>query len=199
MAGYERSPAVSPHDGAAPKRDPAPWRLRPSTADDAAWIAELRAEVMRPDLERLGRFDPDRVRQRFLNAFVPEFTSVIEASGAGEAVGASELPGAPASPESPAPDEDRTHVALGVIAVRPEPDALWIEHFYLAPSQQGRGLGSAVLQHVMREHADERPFRLDVLQGSPARRLYERHGFEFEREDEVDVFLVRAPDVNMLR
>jgi len=31
-----------------------------------------------------------------------------------------------------------------------------------------------------------------VLQGSPARRLYERHGFVFEHEDEVDVWLVRA-------
>jgi hypothetical protein len=37
---------------------------------------------------------------------------------------------------------------------------------------------------------DERPFRLDVLQGSPARRLYERHGFVLESEDPVDVFMV---------
>ncbi len=37
--------------------------LRPAVATDAAWIAELRAVVMRPDLERLGRFDPVRVRR----------------------------------------------------------------------------------------------------------------------------------------
>jgi hypothetical protein len=35
--------------------------------------------------------------------------------------------------------------------------------------------------------------RLDVLQGSPARRLYERHGFTLESEDSVDVFMVRRP------
>lgn len=35
--------------------------------------------------------------------------------------------------------------------------------------------------------------RLNVLQGSAARRLYERHGFTPEREDPVDVFLVRKP------
>ncbi|HEX7537128.1 MAG TPA: hypothetical protein VF391_08990 [Dermatophilaceae bacterium] len=29
-----------------------------------------------------------------------------------------------------------------------------------------------------------------MLQGSPARRLYERHGFVHEREDTVDVFLI---------
>lgn len=37
------------------------------------------------------------------------------------------------------------------------------------------------------------PVRLDVLQGSAARRLYERYGFVLEREDPVDVFMVRRP------
>lgn len=136
--------------------------LRPCVASDAAWIAELRAVVMRPDLERLGRFDPVRVRERFLKGFQPEHTSVIHSDG----------------------------VDAGVIAVRPEADALWIEHFYVAPAHQGKGLGGAVLRHVMADSADHRPFRLDVLQGSPARRLYERHGFVLESEDPIDVFMV---------
>lgn len=125
-------------------------------------MAELRAVVMRPDLERLGRYDPVRVRQRFLDAFAPENTHVIVVDG-----------------------ED-----VGLIAVRGEPDAVWIEHFYLAPGSQGRGLGSAVLARVLVERgAAGQPFRLNVLQGSPARRLYERHGFVLESEDTVDVFL----------
>ncbi|MFE2625936.1 GNAT family N-acetyltransferase, partial [Streptomyces caelestis] len=37
------------------------------------------------------------------------------------------------------------------------------------------------------------PVRLYVLRGRAARRLYERHGFALEREDPVDVFLVREP------
>jgi GNAT superfamily N-acetyltransferase len=68
--------------------------------------------------------------------------------------------------------------------------AWWIEHFYVAPAHQGKGLGGAVLRHVMAASVDERPFRLDVLQGSPARRLYERHGFVLESEDPVDVFMM---------
>lgn len=136
--------------------------LRPAVATDATWIAELRAVVMRPDLERLGRFDPVRVRERFLAAFEPEQTYVIHSDG----------------------------VDAGVIAVRPEADARWIEHFFIAPAHQGKGLGGAVLRHVMAASVDERPFRLDVLQGSPARRLYERHGFVLESEDPVDVFMV---------
>ncbi|WP_208295834.1 GNAT family N-acetyltransferase [Paenarthrobacter nitroguajacolicus] len=140
----------------------ADFALRPSVATDAAWIAELRAVVMRPDLERLQRFDPVRVRERFLNGFQPEHTYVIHSDG----------------------------VDAGVIAIRPEPDSRWIEHFYVAPAHQGRGLGSAVLHHVLSASLDERPFRLNVLQGSAARRLYERHGFVLESEDPIDVFMV---------
>lgn len=141
---------------------PADFSLRPALPSDAGWIAELRAVVMRPDLERLGRWDPVRVRERFLNTFQPEHTFLV------------------------AVEEQ----VAGVIAVRPEPDALWIEHFYLAPEFQGQGLGAGVLRRITGEPKDHRPFRLNVLQGSPARRLYERHGFVLETEDPVDVFMV---------
>ncbi len=143
---------------------PAEFSLRPALPTDADWIAELRAVVMRPDLERLGRWDPVQVRERFLNAFQPKHTVVFLVE------------------EQPA----------GVIAVRPAPEALWIEHFYIALQFQGQGLGAAVLQRVMGESKNHRPFRLNVLQGSPARRLYERHGFVLETEDPVDVFMVAA-------
>jgi GNAT superfamily N-acetyltransferase len=137
------------------------WTFRVSEISDAIWMAELRAEVMRPDLERLERYDPTRVRQRFLDAFVPAHTRVIQVDGAD----------------------------IGLVAVRPEEDAIWVEHFYLAPFQQGRGIGAEVLVQIMSEGSAERPFRLNVLQGSSARRLYERHGFVSESEDAIDVFL----------
>ena len=44
---------------------PVEWVLRSAEPGDVEVIAELRATVMRPDLERLGRFDEQRVRQRF--------------------------------------------------------------------------------------------------------------------------------------
>lgn len=138
------------------------FSLRPSQETDAAWIAELRAVVLRDDLERLGRFDPVRVRGRFFNSFHPEHTFVVDVAGQN----------------------------AGVIAVRPEPDAQWIEHFYLAPEHQRMGLGGGVLREVMAARQDHRPFRLNVLQGSAARRLYERHGFVLEHQDPVDIFMV---------
>ena len=79
----------------------------------------------------------------------------------------------------------------GSVAVRPDVDSLWIEHFYVAADLQGRGVGSRVLRRLLTDHASQRTFRLNVLQGSRARALYERNGFVVESEDPVDVFMVR--------
>ncbi|GAA1592836.1 MULTISPECIES: GNAT family N-acetyltransferase [Kribbella] len=135
------------------------WSLRPATADDLERLAELRAVVMRPDLERLGRYDEHRVRQRLRDAYAPEHTRIIEVAGD----------------------------FAGSVTLRPA-DRLWLEHFYLAPQYQGRGIGSGVLRSVLDRDDD---VWLNVLQGSPARKLYERHGFVLDSEDPVDVFMVR--------
>lgn len=142
------------------------WVLRSAVAADIEVIAELRATVMRADLERLGRYDGERVRQRLRDSFSPQYTSVVMLGG--------EL--------------------AGCVTVRPAGGRLWLEHFYLAPHCQGRGVGSAVLRTVL-ERADAQGMTvgLNVLQGSGARRLYERHGFVVEAEDPVDVFMRRPP------
>ncbi|MBO4254471.1 GNAT family N-acetyltransferase [Streptomyces griseorubiginosus] len=144
----------------------ADWEMRPASAADVDAVAELRAQVMRRDLERLGRYDEHRVRQRLRDGFVPAHTWVIEVGGA----------------------------FAGCVALRPAQDAHWLEHFYLDPALQGRGIGSAVLSTLLERHdRDDAPIRLNVLRGSPAQRLYERHGFRVESEDPVDVFMVREP------
>ncbi|MDX3132990.1 GNAT family N-acetyltransferase [Streptomyces europaeiscabiei] len=144
----------------------ADWNIRPALATDVEPIAELRAVVMRPDLERLGRYDPHRVRRRFRDSFDPAHTWIIEVGGA----------------------------FAGCVALRPTAEAHWLEHFYLAPHLQGTGIGTAVLLDLLaRCDRTAVPVRLNVLRGSPARRLYERHGFRLETEDPVDVFMVREP------
>ncbi|GAB3839809.1 GNAT family N-acetyltransferase [Dactylosporangium cerinum] len=144
----------------------APWTARPATPADVEPIAELRADVLRPDLERLGRYDEHRVRQRLRDSFNPHHTTIIVTGGA----------------------------LAGCVALRPAGDCRWLEHFYLAAALHGHGIGSAVLRTVLaRADADRAPVRLNVLQGSAARRLYERHGFTVESEDPVDVFMLRRP------
>ncbi|WP_408907505.1 GNAT family N-acetyltransferase [Streptomyces albidoflavus] len=144
------------------------WRLRPATPADVGPVAELRAVVLRADLTRLGRYDAGRVRQRLRDGFVAGHTWVIEVGGE----------------------------FAGCVALRPEADgdARCLEHFYLDPWLQGGGIGTAVLRELLaRCDRDAVRVRLNVLSGSPARRLYERHGFTLESEDAVDVFLVREP------
>ncbi|WP_181025638.1 GNAT family N-acetyltransferase [Rathayibacter rathayi] len=51
------------------------------------------------------------------------------------------------------PDLTRVSAYAGSIAACVEPDAVWIEHFSLAPHAQGRGVGGAVLRRVMQEEA----------------------------------------------
>lgn len=140
----------------------AEWELRRAGADDVDAVAELRAVVLRDDLERLGRYDDHRVRQRLRDGFVPANTWMIEVGGA----------------------------PAGCIALRPTDAGYHLEHFYLDPAVQGRGIGSAVLDHLLPQCGGA-AIRLNVLRGSAAQRLYERHGFRVETEDPVDVFMVR--------
>lgn len=77
---------------------------------------------------------------------------------------------------------------VGSISTRPDGSVRWIEHFYLVAERQGQGIGSQVLRAVLAEPWAG-PTRLNVLQGSPARRLYERNGFVTDTEDDVDVFM----------
>ncbi|MFJ4221015.1 GNAT family N-acetyltransferase [Curtobacterium luteum] len=134
--------------------------LRAATASDIDWLVELRAVVLRDDLERLGVFDEVRVRSRMRDAFRPEWTRVAVADGAD----------------------------VGSVTTRPDGDTRWIEHLYVAPDVQGRGVGSWVLRTVIDEPYAGRT-RLNVLQGSPARRLYDRFGFVEDEQDDVDVWM----------
>ncbi|MGC4820816.1 GNAT family N-acetyltransferase [Micromonospora sp. DT63] len=142
------------------------WAMRQASAADVEAVAELRSVVLRADLERLGRYDEQRVRQRLRDGFAPAHTWMIEVGGA----------------------------FAGCVSLRPADDVRWLEHFYLAPHVQGGGIGAAVLRGLLeRCDRDGVRVRLNVLRGSPARRLYERHGFTVETEDPVDVFMVREP------
>ncbi|MFD4604968.1 GNAT family N-acetyltransferase [Streptomyces sp. NPDC058464] len=144
----------------------ADWKTRPASDADVEAVAELRAVVLREDLERLGRYDARRVRQRLRDGFDAAHTRVIEVGGA----------------------------FAGCVALRPAEGVRRLEHFYLAPHVQGGGIGSAVLRELLeRCDRDGVPVRLNVLRGSAARRLYERHGFLVETEGPVDVFMVRPP------
>ncbi|WP_141433503.1 GNAT family N-acetyltransferase [Bacillus sp. 03113] len=136
--------------------------LRQSQNSDVETIANLRAIVLRNDLTRLGRFDEEKVRQRFRNAFDPVHTWIIEVDSS----------------------------LIGCVAFKPTSEQYFLEHFYIHPNYQGRGIGSQVLKYLLEQHdVKGKCVTLNVLQGSSARRLYERFGFKVESEDLIDVYM----------
>ncbi|MFD8707897.1 GNAT family N-acetyltransferase [Kitasatospora sp. NPDC059648] len=143
------------------------WTLAPAGPEHLEPVVELKAQVMRADLERLGRWDRDRSRERVRKSFSTRYTSVLLVEGA----------------------------FAGCVTIRPdEQGGRHLELFYLAPHLQGRGLGTAVLRHLLADaDAAGEPVRLVVLRGSAAQRLYARHGFEVVHEDPVDVTMHREP------
>lgn len=140
--------------------------FRPTTQSDAQTLVDIRIAAMRESLERIGRFDPQRARTRFLDAFDPALCRFIEVDG----------------------------VSVGFILIRPETDYWLLDHFYLLPEHQGRGVGAAVLRAVFNDaDANRMPIRLGALRGSDANRFYQRHGFTPTHETEWDIHYLRQP------
>lgn len=140
--------------------------LRPVSQGDGESLAELRVVAMRESLEAVGRFDPERARSRFLSGFVPEYTREILVDG----------------------------MCVGFVVVRPLDDELLLDHLYIAPAAQGRGIGSQVLAVVFAE-ADlaNQNIRVGALKQSRSNLFYLRHGFEFVSATDWDNYYVRRP------
>ena len=126
-------------------------------------LADIRARAMKESLEALGRFDPERVRHRFLDGFEPSCTRAIVASGE----------------------------RVGFLVVRQVESHLLLDHLYIEPRVQGTGLGSAVLRAVIAEaQKAKKALRLRALKHSRANVFYTKHGFELERVEEWDNYYV---------
>jgi GNAT superfamily N-acetyltransferase len=119
----------------------------------------IRIAAMRESLERIGRFDAQRARDRFLAGFDPALTRHVLADGE----------------------------RVGFVVVRPRDDGLLLDHLYLLPHAQGRGVGAAVMADVLaRADASRLPVHVGALRGSDANRFYARHGFERVERGEWD-------------
>jgi ribosomal protein S18 acetylase RimI-like enzyme len=138
----------------------------PVTAADFDELVALRIAAMRESLERVGRFDPERARERLRKSFHPEHTQFVILDG--------------------------QHI--GFYKFRRADDGFHLDHLYVHPSCQSRGIGSHVLRHLLSQ-SDARlmPVHLGALRESASNRFYQRHGFMQVREDEWNVYYVRTP------
>jgi GNAT superfamily N-acetyltransferase len=138
----------------------------PASAHDAEALVVLRIAAMRDSLERVGRFDPARARERFLVSFAPQHTHHIVQAGQN----------------------------IGFYVLRPEGAGLLLDHLYIHPGQQGQGTGAAVLAHVFAQaDAQGLPLRVGALRQSDSNRFYVRHGFVLVEQGEFDNYYLRPP------
>nr|WP_254281138.1 GNAT family N-acetyltransferase [Frigoribacterium sp. VKM Ac-2836] len=126
-------------------------------------MSELKLEVLRPEFERLGIWDPPRHRARFEREFVASETRVVEGD----------------------------QRLLGCIALHPDDGTTWLRHFYLAEEARGHGIGTTLLTEAITSVAGG-SITLDVLTGSRAVSLYERTGFVVIDQDDVDTVMRRG-------
>jgi GNAT superfamily N-acetyltransferase len=135
-----------------------------AVSGDFEVLLVLRVEAMRDSLERVGRFDPIRARERLRAGFSPEHTRHIEVGGK----------------------------RVGFVVVKPQAAGLLLEHLYVHPAFQGQGIGGAVLAQVFAEaDEDNLPLRVGALRESASNRFYSRHGFHLVEQAEFDNYYVR--------
>ncbi len=143
-------------------------------ASDAESLVALRIAAMRESLERIGRFDAQRARDRFLAGFAPACTWHVVVAGQRVGFLALREPGDGVDADADA--------------------ALLLDHLYVDPRHQGRGIGGAVLARVcVLADAARRPLKLCALRESDANRFYARHGFVQVEQAEWDNHYRRPP------
>ncbi len=134
------------------------YELRPSTAEDRAFLVRVHHEGLRPWIEAVWGWDEarsDELTHEWLDRYAPDVITVRGRDA-------------------------------GYLLVRDDEDAVNLLSVVLLPRVQRLGVGTRVVKDVI-AHAVRRgvPTVLRVLKPNPAKRLYERLGFEVVDETET--------------
>ncbi len=106
---------------------------------------------MRDYIEATWGWDEEDQRRRFADRFDPAATKIVVANG-----------------------QD-----IGQLVLEDTGEELYLAALFIDPAWQNKGLGRAIIQEVIAEANEAgRIVNLQVLKVNPAKRLYERLGFE---------------------
>ena len=130
--------------------------LRPANDGDFDWMLELRRVTMNPHIEAMGKRPIEEINH---DAVLTDYDCAQVIS-----IG----------------DED---VGMVKLVTRNSP---WhLRQIQIVPRLQGQGIGGIVLADILdRARTASTPVVLNVLKVNPAKRLYERYGFEVVDESE---------------
>jgi len=147
--------------GAMPPADQVRFELQPATAADRDRLYALHRAAMRDVVDRTWGWDEPWQRAHFNARFDPAAFSLILAGGR----------------------------EIGALCVQERAGELYVADVQIAPEEQGRGIGTAVMQGVIaRAKTLGWAVTLQVLRANVrARRLYERLGFYATGEVDVHV------------
>jgi ribosomal protein S18 acetylase RimI-like enzyme len=147
---------------------PLNYKLRPAVDSDREFLYELHRTTMYGYIETTWGWDETWQRHEFDRRFREQIVSVIETA-----------------------DGD-----VGALWLETRPDSVYIEEIQIMPASQRRGIGTAVLTHLIAESAGRGvAVELAVLPGNEdARRLYDRLGFKVTKMEEPFVYMRIEPN-----
>ncbi len=142
--------------------------FKPCSASDLETLVTIRIAAMKESLENIGRFDPQRARERLAENFRPDDTVLVIAEGK----------------------------VIGFYATLQQEHSLKLEHLYILPAYQRHGIGRIALDRVKdkaRESSQE--IILAALKGSKANLFYTRNGFIQYGEEPFDNLYRWSPSI----
>jgi ribosomal protein S18 acetylase RimI-like enzyme len=151
------------------------WRLRPVEPSDTDFLCRLYASTREAELRAVPW--PDSQKEAFLRM---QFEAQSREWSAANPQGSFQVVLVEGEP-------------AGRLYVDRRADEFRVVDVSLLPEFRGRGIGTALLAHVIgTADAAGKPVRIHVERFNPARRLYERLGFRVIREGEVYLLMERA-------
>ena len=144
---------------------PIPYTLRPTQPEDTAFLFALHRSAMRVYVDRTWGWDDDAQKARFADYFPAAERKIIVVDG----------------------------VDVGTLVIERRPGAVFVANIEIVSAFQGRGIGARILTDIIsRAQDDGMSIELQVLKVNPARRLYERLGFQVAGETETH-YLMQHP------
>jgi ribosomal protein S18 acetylase RimI-like enzyme len=140
--------------------------LRPGAPRDREFLWGLHRAALRDYVDQTWGWDENWQRDKFEENFDPAGLLIVERDGD----------------------------PIGQISVRRTADEIFLAAIEIAPEHQNQGIGSQLLKALLSESGQSQlPVTLQVLKVNPARRLYERLGFEHAGETSTHYLMRRKP------
>ena len=127
---------------------------RDSTQDDFGFVFELNKTNMKKYVEEIRGWDEDFEREDMKKKFTPAVDKIIQIDGKDS----------------------------GILRILETDESVLLDHIELLPEFQGQGLGSKIVQEILKKG---KRVNLQVLKQNPAVNLYKKLGFKIIGETDL--------------